>query len=340
MKTVKVWDASVRIFHWALAALVGAAFLTGDDETIAWHVRGGVLIAGLLVYRIVWGLVGPGPARFRSFVKGPRTVIAYLRDYVRGKPPVHRSHNPLGAVMVVTLLFVLFGAVVTGALAYSSAEWDGPLAAFIGERAGHGLKEVHEVFANSLLVLVPLHVLGVIVSSFLERQNLVKGMVTGMKKDAENPAPSATAPTTRFAFAVVVAVGVVAGLTTFLKPVSAKADSASATSMLRSLETQARAADPGFQRFSAEAGRTLFTTEHPVKGKQVACSTCHGSDPAKPGRTPSGKKLAPFSPLANSRAFSNPGKAEKKFDRYCKEVLGRACTPREKGDVLAWLLGT
>ncbi|HEY0839137.1 MAG TPA: cytochrome b/b6 domain-containing protein, partial [Vulgatibacter sp.] len=132
MKTTKVWDLSVRIFHWTLAALVGAAFLTGDDETISWHARGGILIAGLLAYRVIWGLSGPAPARFRSFVRGPRVVIEYLRGYLRGRPKVHLTHNPLGALMVVALLAVLFGAVVTGALAYSSAEWDGPLSAVIG----------------------------------------------------------------------------------------------------------------------------------------------------------------------------------------------------------------
>lgn len=339
MKTVKVWDPSVRIFHWALAALVGAAFLTADDETIPWHVRGGVLIAGLLIYRTLWGLVGPGPARFRSFVKGPRAVVAYLRDYLKGRPPVHRSHNPLGAVMVVTLLLVLAGAVVTGALTNASAEWDGPLAALIGERAGHGLEEAHEFFANSLLVLVPLHVLGVIVSSFLERQNLVKGMITGMKKDAGGPAAQATARPFPMAFAAATAIAAALGLAAFLSPGSAKADTASAQSMLRSLEARARAADPAFDRFSPEEGRALFATEHLVKGEQVSCSTCHGVDPTKGGRTPSGKKLAPLAPRANSRAFSSSSKAEKKFDRYCNQVLSRSCSAREKGNMLAWLLG-
>jgi len=191
MKTVKVWDLSVRIFHWTLALLVGAAFLTGDDETMPWHVRGGIVIAGLLVYRVIWGFVGPEQARFRTFLRGPRAVLQYLRAYVRGRPPLHLSHNPLGAVMVVMLLAVLFGAVITGGLAYSSAEWDGPLSAFIGEGLGHDLEEVHEGLANALLFLVPAHVIGVIVSSFLERQNLVKGMIIGRKKavDVEEVAP-------------------------------------------------------------------------------------------------------------------------------------------------------
>lgn len=339
MKTTKVWDPSVRIFHWTLAALVGAAFLTGDDETISWHARGGILIAGLLVYRVIWGLVGPGPARFRNFVRGPRAVLDYLRGYLGGRPKVHLSHNPLGALMVVTLLTVLFGAVITGALAYSGSEWDGPLSAFIGKRLGHDLKEVHEALANSLLFLVPAHVLGVIVSSFLERQNLVKGMITGRKVAPEGEPALAPAKLPRFVVAAVVAIGVVFGLASLLKPGEARADVPSATAMMRSLEVQARAADPAFAGFSAADGRAIYETEHAVKGKQVSCATCHTADPRRPGRTPSGKKLGPLSPVTNSSAFAKPAKANSKFDRYCKEVIGRTCTVNEKGNLLAWLLG-
>lgn len=182
METAKVWDVAVRLFHWALAALVLGGFLTGEaDDAIAWHARVGFAVAGLLVFRVVWGFTGPKQARFRTFVRGPREVSAYLRDYVRGRPPVHTSHNPLGALMVVTLLAVLGGAVVTGALAYGSAEWDGSLAPWIGENAGDALEEAHEVLVHALLFLVPAHVFGVIVSSWLEKQNLVAGMLSGRK---------------------------------------------------------------------------------------------------------------------------------------------------------------
>lgn len=338
MKTVKVWDFSVRLFHWTLAALVGAAFLTGDDETIGWHVRGGALIAGLLVYRLVWGLIGPEQARFRHFVRGPRAVFGYLRAYLRGRPPMHLSHNPLGAVMVVTLLFVLFATVVTGALAYSSAEWEGPLSALIGERLGHGLEEAHEALAGSLLFLIPAHVIGVIVSSFLEKQNLVLGMITGKKKQTERGSLASNARLSRFLLAAIAGILVATGIWKVLLPGSARADVPSAKTMIGSLEAEARAKDSSFEGFSPSRGQALFQAEHSVDGEQLSCMSCHGKDPTQPGRTPSGKRLAPFSPVANARAFSNPSKANKKFDRYCEEVLGRRCTTIEKGDLLTWLV--
>lgn len=338
MKTEKVWDPSVRLFHWSLAALVVAAFLTAEDETIGWHVRGGIAIAGLLVYRVSWGFLGPEPARFRAFVQGPRAVLEYLRGYLRGKPAVHRSHNPLGAWMVVTLLAVLAATAVTGGLTYASAEWDGPLAAFIGEKLGHALEEVHEGLANSLYVLIPAHVLGVIVSSVLERQNLVKGMITGQKRVADQAAPPAPARLSRFLLAAAAGAAVAAGLVALLKPAEARADVPAATSLLRSFEHEARGTDPAFAGFSAEDGRSLYLEEFPSGGKRIACASCHGADPRQKGRTPAGKNLKPLSPAANAQAFSDPKRARKKFDRYCKEVLGRLCSTQEKGDLLTWLI--
>ncbi|HEY0839089.1 MAG TPA: DUF1924 domain-containing protein, partial [Vulgatibacter sp.] len=192
--------------------------------------------------------------------------------------------------------------------------------------------------ASSLLVLVPAHVLGVIVSSFLERQNLIKGMLTGRKKAAEADLAPTPAKLPRFVVASLAGIGVVLGLASLLKPGEARADAPTAAAMMRSLEGEALAADPAFAGFSAEEGRALFAAEHVAKGKAVSCATCHGADPGRPGRTPSGKKLAPLSPVSNPRAFANASKAKKKFDRYCHEVMGRTCTAIEKGNVLAWLL--
>jgi len=338
MRTVKVWDAAVRLFHWALAALVLAAFLTAEsDDTIGWHARAGIAVAGLLVFRVIWGVLGPQQARFRSFVRGPREVLAYVRDYVRGRPPVHVSHNPLGALMVVTLLAVLVGTVVTGALTYGGAAWDGPFSAWIDKGLGHDIKEVHEALAGALLFLVPAHVVGVIVSSLLEKQNLVKAMITGQKRaTADEVAEPARWPRLLAATAL----GVVAAWGAFqlLRPGEARADVPSAQALLRSYAAEARAADPAFAAFSAEAGRTLYLREFPARGKSTSCATCHTADPRKPGKTPAGKNLDPLSPAAEPTRFSDVDEVEKWFGRNCKQVIGRACTAREKGDILTWLV--
>lgn len=168
--TIKVWDLSVRLFHWSLAALFVTAYATGDEiERV--HVIAGYSIAVLLVLRIVWGFVGPRYARFRNFVRPPREVLANLCDVALFRAPRHLGHNPVGGWMIVALLIVLAATCMTGYMmttdAFPVAKW---------------VEEAHETLANVTLGLVLLHVLGVLVSSFQHQENLVKAMVTGRKR--------------------------------------------------------------------------------------------------------------------------------------------------------------
>jgi hypothetical protein len=104
----------------------------------------------------------------------------------------------------------------------------------------------------------------------------------------------------------------------------------------QALEAAARKRAPGFAGFSAQRGQQFFTDRH---GSEWSCASCHGSEPLAPGRhARTGKAIAPLAPAANPERFTSPAKVEKWFARNCNDVLGRACTPTEKGDVLAWLL--
>lgn len=190
MKKAKVWDLAVRLFHWGVGALVAVAFLTSEeDETIPVHIRVGLLVLGAVVFRVAWGIWGTPYARFRAFVRAPREVLAYAREYIRGRPPLHVSHNPLGAVMVIALLATLLGTTLTGIVTYAGPEWGGALASSLSKREAHAIKELHEALAGLLLVLVGIHVAGVVASSILERQNLVLGMITGRKRVEGTAAP-------------------------------------------------------------------------------------------------------------------------------------------------------
>ena len=168
--TVKVWDPFVRVFHWTLLTLFAVAFATGD-EIEGVHIAAGYGIAFLLTLRLVWGVIGPRYARFSSFVRSPRQVLAYLRDVANFKARRHLGHNPAGGAMIMALLAALIGTAVTGYMmttqAYWGAEW---------------VEQLHEALANGTLVLAGLHVLGVLASSLLHRENLVKAMWTGRKR--------------------------------------------------------------------------------------------------------------------------------------------------------------
>jgi cytochrome b len=170
LATVKVWDPFVRIFHWSLAALFAAAFITGDEAE--WlHVRIGYAIAALVALRLVWGVIGPRHARFGSFVRRPGAVLAYLRDVALLRARRYLGHNPAGGAMIVALLVLLSATGFTGYLMTTDAFW--------GSKA---LEEVHEVFANLTVGLVVLHVIGVLIASLEHGENLIKAMFTGRKR--------------------------------------------------------------------------------------------------------------------------------------------------------------
>ena len=116
---------------------------------------------------------------------------------------------------------------------------------------------------------------------------------------------------------------------------AAPAFAATPSDLLADFAAQAKKESPAFAGFSAERGRAFFTAAH---GKDWRCDTCHGPNPAQPGKhTVTGKAIAPLAPAANPERFASLDKAEKWFRRNCGDVVGRPCTPLEKGDVLAWL---
>jgi cytochrome b len=189
---IQVWDLLVRIFHWSLAAAFVVAYVT-EDEMMTLHVYAGYLIAGLLVFRVIWGFIGPRHARFSDFVYTPAEVLGYLKDMVIGHPARYLGHNPAGGVMIVLLLVSLVVTVITGLLALGGEAGTGVLASTLavgGGDGGEAWEEVHEFFGNFTLFLVVLHVAGVILGGRLHREDLVRAMVTGKKKvnPADTPA--------------------------------------------------------------------------------------------------------------------------------------------------------
>ena len=181
---VKVWDLPLRIFHWLLVAGFLIAYLT-EDELLTVHVWAGYLVAGLLVFRLLWGFVGNKYARFSSFLCSPAQSLAYVKDLVALKTKRYIGHNPAGAAMIVLLLVSLLMTVITGFAVYGADQAAGPLAS-IGSSNEKMWEEVHEFFANFTLLLVVVHVIGVIVESYIHRENLARAMVHGYKKTLDN----------------------------------------------------------------------------------------------------------------------------------------------------------
>ena len=177
-KRLKVWDWPLRLFHWLLVVAIAVAFLSSEEDSVLnqWHVLSGWVVAVFIVFRLAWGFIGGEHSRFSDFIR-PSRIAHHISGLVRGQSEPSLGHNPLGAVAVVILLALTAVTV-----------WSG---AFGGEAA----EELHEVIAWVLLAMVGLHVLAVLLMSMLERENLVRAMITGDKPAARHPgAVDANAP--------------------------------------------------------------------------------------------------------------------------------------------------
>lgn len=183
-KTVRVWDPLVRVFHWSLAAAFVIACLTGDDW-LDLHVLAGYTVLGLVLFRVVWGVLGTRHARFTDFVSSPSATLAYLKDVITDRARRYLGHNPAGGAMVLALLVSLTFTTVSGLALYGHEEFSGPLANLTygtPDWLGNVLEETHEFFSSFTLLLVLMHLVGVTLTSLQHGENLVRSMFTGHKQ--------------------------------------------------------------------------------------------------------------------------------------------------------------
>jgi cytochrome b len=179
---VYVWDPFVRLFHWTLVVAFTVAYLT-ESDLLNVHVWAGYLVGALVVARVIWGFVGPEHARFADFIYSPAATLRYLRDLMLLRAGRHLGHSPGGGAMIVLLLLFLTATVATGLVVYGGDQQGGPLAGMFSKDFAETFEEVHEVIANITLALVLAHITAVVLASFVFRENLVRAMVTGYKRN-------------------------------------------------------------------------------------------------------------------------------------------------------------
>ena len=189
-----VWDVGVRLFHWLLLAGVVAALATGLLSRILWlrvHLIAGGLIALLLLWRAIWGVLGTRHARFADFAYPPRAVRAYLAARFAGKGQRFPGHNPLGAMMVFAMLTVLTVLVASGTIVLGGMLKQGPLAFALSYAAGRGVLGIHRLLGWTLLGMIGLHLAGVAEETWHGRENLIRAMITGRKRAGAEMPPAA-----------------------------------------------------------------------------------------------------------------------------------------------------
>lgn len=184
-----VWDIPTRVFHWTLALCFTTAWVTAEsDPWLHLHIFAGYTTLGLVVWRVVWGLWGEHYALFASFPWSIRRALAYVRDLSQGHAARHVGHNPAGTLAIYIMLAALLALGLSGVAVLGTEERLGPLAAWWSPAWGSAFKEGHEFLANTMLLLVAVHLLGVAVESLVHRESLVRAMLTGFKRvSAESP---------------------------------------------------------------------------------------------------------------------------------------------------------
>ncbi|MEW5787490.1 MAG: cytochrome b/b6 domain-containing protein [Pseudomonadota bacterium] len=182
MQTILVWDWPVRIGHWLLAGAFALAWLTGDSEE--WrlvHAFAGGTVAGVVLFRLAWGVIGTHHARFTSFIRGPRAVLLELAALLNRQPLHSTGHNAPGGWAILALLGLGLLTAASGWAVYQEA-------------GGEWLEEAHEVLANGMLLVVLLHVAGVVTGSLAHGENLVRAMFTGRKTGQPGEAIAGSRP--------------------------------------------------------------------------------------------------------------------------------------------------
>jgi cytochrome b len=184
-RDVRVWDLPTRLFHWTLALLVAVAVVSAKMDALSVHMFVGETILALVLFRLVWGIVGSQTARFSDFIKGPRAILAHIaQSTTPGAAPVTLGHNPLGGLMVVVLLLALGAQAGSGLFTSDDITVDGPLVPLAAGATVKALSALHRLLSDGILILVGLHVAAVLAYLLVKKDNLIRPMITGRKRVA------------------------------------------------------------------------------------------------------------------------------------------------------------
>jgi cytochrome b len=174
---VRIWDAPTRLFHWALAALIGFSWWSAEEHHLDWHIWSGLAVLTLIIFRLLWGVFGSSTARFANFVRGTRHIRSYLSD-MKGWRPI--GHTPLGALSVLVMLgAVAFQAGLGLFAADEDGFYEGPLARLVSLDRSDQLTDLHEDWFNVILVLIGLHVAAILFYRLFFKKKLIGPMIHG-----------------------------------------------------------------------------------------------------------------------------------------------------------------
>lgn len=195
-KLVLIWDLPTRLFHWLLATSFALTYVFAQlgSDYIDWHLRCGYVVLGLMIYRVVWGLIGTKYARFSALPISPKHIIGYLKTFNEQADEntdnkatnKYLGHNPLGSLMVLFFVISLLLQAGSGLFMDDEIFTTGPYVGYFGESFDQIMSTIHHNLADGILIAVVLHIIAVVFYLKIKRQNLIKPMLTGKKSVNES----------------------------------------------------------------------------------------------------------------------------------------------------------
>ena len=184
-----VWDLPLRLFHWLLVLSLAASWATAEAgfDWMQVHMYLGYWTLGLIVFRLIWGFVGPRHARFSSFVASPAGIWRYAKGLGAGTMIQTVGHNPLGGIMVIVMLVLVGFQAISGLFATDDIVWTGPYNGAVSGATAERLTSLHHLNFNIILAAVALHIMAIAFYFLVKKQNLVGAMLHGKKLAAHVP---------------------------------------------------------------------------------------------------------------------------------------------------------
>ena len=188
MAKIKIWDIYIRVFHWLLLICILVSFISFRLDEMDIHFISGHCVLALMIFRVIWGVLGSRTALFHSFIKGPGTVLNYLQNPNSDKFKGMIGHSPIAALSVIAMLVVISVQVGTGLISDDEILLQGPLAQYVSGDLSYQATTYHGINAKLIIGLIVLHLAAIAFYRFIKKDDIVKPMVTGQKRVSANVA--------------------------------------------------------------------------------------------------------------------------------------------------------
>jgi cytochrome b len=188
MAKIKVWDIYIRVFHWLLLICILVSFISFRLDEMDIHFISGHCVLALIIFRVIWGVIGSRTALFHSFIKGPGTILNYLQNPSSEKFKGMIGHSPIAALSVIAMLVVISVQVGTGLISDDEILLQGPLAQYVSSDLSYQATTYHGINAKLIIGLIVLHLAAIAFYRFIKKDDIVKPMVTGQKRVSEDAA--------------------------------------------------------------------------------------------------------------------------------------------------------